>query len=91
MLIVDDILAFPVRSLFWVFEEIRDAAEQGLRDQASTITGELQQLYVLLESGRITEAEFNERETQLLDRLDQIHESGAFLDEEDSGPGEDEE
>jgi hypothetical protein len=74
MLIVDDILTFPVRGLVWVFEEIRDAAEQALRDEAGAITVELQQLYSSLEKGQITEDEFERREAELLDKLDELHE-----------------
>jgi len=80
MLIVDDILAFPIRGLLWVFEEIHNAAEQELRGEADAITDELRQLYAMLESRQITEAEFEIREAQLLDRLDDIHERGALLE-----------
>ena len=82
MLIADDILLFPFKGLLWVFEEIYNAAEQEIRDQADQITIELQRLYVLLEQGQITEAEFDRRESELLDRLDEIRESGS-LDETD--------
>jgi type VI protein secretion system component VasK len=79
MLIVGDILAFPIRGLLWVFEEIYNATEQELRGEADGITAELQELYVMLESGQITEAEFDLLEAQLLDRLDEIHESRASI------------
>jgi len=74
MLIVDDILTFPARGLLWVFQEIHDAAEQALRDEAGAITVELQQLYSMLENAQITEDEFDRREAELLDRLDELHE-----------------
>lgn len=72
MLLVDDILFFPVKGLFWVFDEIQKAAEEELKNDAGAITGQLQQLYVMLESGSITEAEFDAREAELLDRLDAL-------------------
>jgi hypothetical protein len=72
MLLVDDILFFPVKGLFWVFDEIQNAAEEELKNDASAITSQLQQLYVMLESGSITEAEFDAREAELLDRLDAL-------------------
>jgi len=72
MLLVDDILFFPVKGLFWVFDEIQKAAEEELKNDASAITSQLQQLYVMLESGSITEAEFDAREAELLDRLDAL-------------------
>jgi len=74
MLLVDDILFFPVKGLFWVFDEILNAAEEELKGDASAITGQLQQLYVMLESGAITEAQFDAREAELLDRLDALQE-----------------
>ncbi len=83
MLIVDDILTFPVRGLFWVFEEIYKAAEQECREDASAVKAELQQLYVMLETGQITEAEFEAQETQLLDTLDEIHERESLMQSED--------
>ena len=72
MLLVDDILFFPVKGLFWVFDEIQKAAEEELKNDAGAITSQLQQLYVMLESGSITEAEFDAREAELLDRLDAL-------------------
>lgn len=70
MLLVDDILCFPVKSVLWIFDEIRNAAEEALESEADAITGQLQQLYRMLESGAITESEFDDRETELLDRLE---------------------
>lgn len=81
MLIIDDILTFPVRGLVWVFEEIKEAAEQELSHEADAITLELQQLYALFEGGKITEAEFDQREGQLLDRLDRVQESGSIIED----------
>ncbi|MFH0824690.1 MAG: gas vesicle protein GvpG [Pseudomonadota bacterium] len=72
MLILDDILTFPFRGLQWVFEEIHDAAVQELDQEADTITADLQQLYLMLENGSISEAEFDRREAKLLDALDRI-------------------
>ena len=74
MLLVDDILFFPVKGLFWVFDEIQKAAEEELKNDASAITSQLQQLYVMLESGTITETQFDAREAELLDRLDALQE-----------------
>jgi hypothetical protein len=80
MLLVDDILLSPMRGLLWIFEEIRDAAEQELHEEANAITLQLQQLYGMLESKAITEAEFDLREAKLLDRLDQLQQEDHFLD-----------
>jgi hypothetical protein len=74
MLLVDDIVLFPVNSVLWVFDEIYQAAEEALEGEADAITGQLQQLYRMLESGGISEAEFDIREGELLDRLEAIQE-----------------
>jgi hypothetical protein len=72
MLLVDDILFFPVKSLFWVFREIGKIASEELAGEAKSITEQLRMLYMQLATGRITEAEFETGEKELLDRLDLI-------------------
>ena len=72
MLLVDDILFAPVRSILWIFREIRDIAQEELDGEAKSITEQLRTLYMQLETGRITEAEFEAGEKLLLDRLDEI-------------------
>lgn len=84
MLIVDDILTAPFRGLLWVFQEVCDAANEELLRDADSITMQLQQLYMKLEAGEISEAEFDQREAELLDTLDRIHERGALVGNEDS-------
>ncbi|MGP8258598.1 MAG: gas vesicle protein GvpG [Acidobacteriaceae bacterium] len=72
MLLVDDILLSPVHSILWVFREIGKIAQKELAGEATSITEQLRILYMQLETGRITEAEFNAGEKLLLDRLDAI-------------------
>jgi len=72
MLLVDDILFFPVRSIFWIFREIHNAAEKELASEEESITEQLRLLYMQLETGRISEQEFAAGEKSLLDRLDAI-------------------
>jgi hypothetical protein len=81
MLLLDDILLSPMNGLLWVFEEIQNAADQELHNESDSITAQLQQLYTLLETGKITEAECDLQEGELLDRLDAIHERGAFIED----------
>ena len=82
MLIIDDILLFPIKSILWMFREIHNAAQQELATEAETITVELGELYMMLETGRITEAEFDVQEKELLDRLDEIQERGSLIEED---------
>ena len=72
MLLVDDILFFPVTSIFWIFREIGKVAQEELAGEAQSITEQLRLLYMQLETGRITEPQFDAEEKLLLDRLDAI-------------------
>ena len=72
MLLVDDILFFPVTSIFWIFREVGKIADDDLAGEAQSITEQLRLLYMQLETGRITETEFDAEEKVLLDRLDVI-------------------
>jgi hypothetical protein len=72
MLLVDDILFAPVRGIFWIFREIDKIAHEELAGEAKSVTEQLRVLYMQLETGRITEAEFETGEKLLLDRLEAI-------------------
>ncbi len=89
MLLVDDILLFPVHSILWVFREIGEIAQKELAGEATSITEQLRVLYMQLETGRISEAEFDAGEKLLLDRLDAI-ESRLEDEGETEEPDEDE-
>jgi len=77
MFLVDDLLLFPIKGVLWVFREIRDAAEQERAGERESITATLSELYMQLETGQITEAEFDAREKVLLDRLDRLQAAEA--------------
>ncbi len=83
MLIVDDILFSPVNGILWIFREIHKAAQEELGNEADSITDQLRNLYMQLETSRISEQQFDDQEKLLLDRLDRIE-----ADSESSGPGE---
>jgi hypothetical protein len=82
MLLLDDILLFPIKSFFWMFREIHNAAQEELASETEDITAELSELYMMLETGRITEEEFDAREKELLDRLDEIQERESLIEED---------
>lgn len=71
MLLIDDILLSPAKGLFYIFKQIHKAAEEEFLNEEN-ISAELSELYMMLETGRITEEEFNESESKLLNRLEQI-------------------
>ena len=83
MFLIDDILLFPVSSILWVFKEIHQAVEEEHANEADAITTRLSELYMMLETGQMTEAEFDAAEKTLLDRLDAIREGEESGEEED--------
>ena len=95
MLLVDDILFFPVHSIMWIFREISKIAHEELAGEAQSITERLRLLYMQLETGRITEQQFDAEEKLVLDRLDaidrrlddegEIEESGTVTTEREIG------
>src|ERR1035437_1125752 len=72
MLLVDDILFSPVGGILWIFREISKIAHEELAGEAQSITEQLRLLYMQLETGRITEQQFDAEEALLLARLDAI-------------------
>jgi hypothetical protein len=72
MFLVDDLLMSPVKGILWVFREIHDAAQKEMAGESEAITAALSELYMRLETGQITETEFDAQETVLLDRLDRL-------------------
>ena len=86
MLLIDDILFSPVTSVLWIFREIDRIAHEELNDEAPLITEQLRVLYMQLETGRITEPQFDAEEKVLLDRLDAI-ESRLDGEEKPEEPG----
>ncbi|MCL5098913.1 MAG: gas vesicle protein GvpG [Candidatus Omnitrophica bacterium] len=94
MLLVDKLLLFPIHATLWVARQVNDAVEQDRSSEPERITAQLSELYMMLETGKISESEFTEREHDLLDRLDQIQgqdvedagdPAGAGFDSEEDG------
>ncbi len=74
MLLIDDIFLSPIKGLFYIFKQIHNAAEEEFFNEED-ISAQLSELYMMLETGKITEEEFNKNESELLNRLEQIHEA----------------
>jgi len=77
MFLIDDVLLAPMKGILWVFQEIHDAAQADQAGESDRITAQLSELYMKLETGQITEAEFDAQEKVLLDRLDRIQATAA--------------
>ncbi len=74
MLIIDKLLLSPIYGTVWAARQVHHALEQEREAEPARITAELSELYMMLETGRMTEAEFEAREKVLLDRLDRLQE-----------------
>ena len=83
MFLIDDVLLSPAYSLMFIFREIHNAAQQEEAAEAEHITTQLSDLYMMLDTGKISEEEFNAQEKVLLDRLDRIDERAAVIENED--------
>jgi hypothetical protein len=77
MLLVDDLLLLPVHGVFWIVREIHKAAQEELATESENLNAELSDLYMRLETGRITEQEFEREEKVLLERLDKVQRRDA--------------
>jgi hypothetical protein len=89
MLLIDDLLLAPFSGLLWVSQKILEAAQEEMDGEADAITEELRQLYLSLESGTISEAEFDAQERRLLDRLDVVQARTAEDESEEEDVADD--
>lgn len=72
MLLVDTILLSPIYLTVWAARKIQTALTEEEAQEAGQITARLSELYMMLETGRISEAEFDTQEKELLDRMEQM-------------------
>ncbi|MEM7754697.1 MAG: gas vesicle protein GvpG [Planctomycetota bacterium] len=88
MFLFDDILLSPVKGFLFIAEKVRDAAIESQQAEAASLTKELSSLYEQLESGALSEDEFDELEEALLDRLETLRSDDDDDDEDadDDGP-----
>ena len=87
MLVIDNVLLFPIRSFLHVFREVYKAVEHEYENQGEAIRTELRELYMKLETNQITEKEFDDAEEVLLSRLEQIEARDAGTDDESDTDG----
>jgi hypothetical protein len=63
----------------FVFREVQNAAQQEVTNEAELIRIELGELYMMLETGQITEEQFDAKEEKLLQSLDELELTGDTL------------
>ena len=77
MLIIDSLLAAPLRGLMFVVEKIDEAVREEAAAEERAVMADLSALHRAFGEGAIGEAEFDESERRLLDRLDRLRWRGA--------------
>ncbi|MEL6499002.1 MAG: gas vesicle protein GvpG [Planctomycetota bacterium] len=72
MFILDDIALAPIKGFLWLARELHGAAEREFADERDRTMRALQSLHMRLEAGQIDETTFDDEESRLLDRLDEL-------------------
>ena len=67
---IDDILLAPIKGIVWIAEKVRDMALEELEDTPEKLQRELLDLQMALESEQITEAEYEKKEKDILERME---------------------
>jgi hypothetical protein len=83
MFLLDDILLSPVNGFVWLCRQIENAALKETEITPDMISAELSQLYMMLETEQISPEEFDTREAELLDLLDELQANAAAENDED--------
>lgn len=71
MFLIDDILLAPLNGIIWLGKKINEVAEKEFSDEG-LIKEKLMEVQMKFEMDKISEKEYNKRETELLARLDAI-------------------
>jgi len=71
MFLIDSILLAPLKGVVWLGEKLNEMAKKELSD-TGLIKEELMRLQLQFELDEISQAEFDRKEKELLDRLDAI-------------------
>jgi len=71
MLLIDDLLLLPVKGFVGIFKKIHEMVEQELSDE-DHIRGRLMELQLRFELDEIAKEEYDQREKELLGRLDAV-------------------
>lgn len=69
--LLDDILLSPIKGIAWVAQNLKDIAETEMTDE-SKVHEDLMELQMRLELNEITEEEYQKRENEIMERLEEI-------------------
>ena len=70
---LDDLILAPVKGVVWIADKIQEQAERELMDEDG-VKHRLTELYMRLETGQISEEEFEQQEAELVEQLETIEE-----------------
>lgn len=79
MFLIDDLFLAPFRGIKFVAESVHDAAQDHIENERQVLRDELNDLYMQLDIGEITEEEFDRREEEILDRLETLDQTESEL------------
>ena len=79
MFLLDDLLLAPARGLHFIASSIHDAAQDEVENERQALRDELNDLYMDLEAGALSEEAFDAREEEILHRLDELQDLEAAL------------
>lgn len=80
MFLIDDLFLAPFKGIRFIAQAVYDAAQDEIDSRRTALRDELNDLYMQLEVGEITEEEFEDREDEVLDALDALEEAESKLD-----------
>jgi len=72
MFFVDDLVMSPFKGFLFIAREVAKAVEQQTEQERAEVMSQLALLHSRVEKGEITDDEFDELETELLDKLEQL-------------------
>lgn len=72
MFVIDDLFMSPFKGLLFIAKEVAKAVEQEKENNRARLMTRLTELHKSLEDGQITEDQFDETESDLLDQLEMM-------------------
>jgi hypothetical protein len=72
MFILDDILLSPMKGMVALCRKVEEAARQELENREKNTMSALGELHRRLETGQISEADFDVEETRLIEQMEEL-------------------
>jgi hypothetical protein len=72
MFFIDDVLMSPFKGFMFLAREVANAVDKERENRKLNLMSDLTALHKMIESGEISDDEFDEREAEILDQLEQL-------------------